>query len=219
MHYHFYQQPQRAGSTGSINPPNGLSFSCFSHPIYPAPLPKLIQYRPPASLCKSFDIASKAPDLPNTHVVLPDHQCFTPVKLTLPSPCRTDTSSHLLPMPKPTPASLSGPTQVWPCDEADGLPQAPLALLPPGSEQLLTFDSSYMLPCTLHCPYDFLLISTASLLNAKTTSSAILYLPRYLERWKLTATFLLFLIALNCAGVWTVWVDPSCSGTAERKSQ
>lgn len=79
---------------GSINPLNGLFFSGFSRPIYPAHLlPSIMVKDLLLHSANMLTLHLRPWHLPNIHLTLLDHQGFIPVKLTLPSPCRIDTSS------------------------------------------------------------------------------------------------------------------------------
>lgn len=94
------------------------------------------------------------------HSSLPEHQRFTPAKLTLSPPAGQTPPLTSCPC-EPHPASLA-PLRSSLLRKA-GSPQSPPALLPWGSGQLLTFDSHLIyVVLYLCCHCDFPLISNAN---------------------------------------------------------
>lgn len=145
------------------------SSSGFSHSIYPAHILQINMVN--ALLLHSANTSTlhqRLWHLPNIHLTLPDHQCFIPAKLTLPTPM---SNRHLLPPPINAHDNPNQP--LWP--HSDSTLWWSCWLLPVLScsafSRLWTMINIWFLICvTLYCHQDFLLISIASLLKAKPTS-------------------------------------------------
>lgn len=210
-----HQQPQKAESTVSINPPHGFFTSSFS-PAQPPLITSwdhFIRWLPCSALSNALTL----------HMRLRIFQMFMSVFLNTP-PALCSNQPDLPPPAGRTPPLTSCPCQPHPASlaalkfdllmklTASSSSPAPI---PQGSEQLLTFNS-YLIYIVLYLilPLWFSLGFNASLWKAETTSYAILDLLQYLERWQIIVPIPWFCIAFNQAGVWIVRAGPSSFSSA-----